>query len=730
MLRTALAVAAILAIAQPVAAAESRSRPFTLVSADGAPVAEARVAIVGRPGSVRTDAKGTFRLDPSVTPPLDLAVFDARGTLLGVVRLDRARWESGEPLVLAPGPEAEVTVRAGLAPGTPAPPAAAATLVTRSDREAEAPARLTDWIATVPGVGTIDEGQTAVPVVRGLARGRTLLLLDDARITAERRAGPSATFLDPFALESVEVVRGPGSVIYGSDALGGVVHARTARPEPGTLGGRWEATAGSGRPVVGGGIALNLPVGDGAILLTGRARRFDDYDAPTGRVVPSGAEDAGASLRAKVPLSIGALDLGFLVDRARDVGKPAAATTPVATTYPREDSARLHLGLDLDPVLGLDGIEVRAFAGRYRLVTRRDRPASSTALRTIQDADVDADDASVRAIATSGIGAGVLRFGVDASGRFGLTAEGTTRALDPSGATVSTLSETSIESARRLTTGAFAEAEHPIGPRVEVAGGVRLDEVRTRNRGGFFGDRSTSNGTVSGYVAATLREGAKRSATLQVARGFRDPSLSDRYFRGVTGRGFATGNPDLRPETSLQWDLSLRSTIPRGHAAVHAYRYRIEDLVERYRSGNDFLFRNRGAERLWGVEAEIECEPRERFVLRAGASYVRGRIEDDRAPAADVPPPSATLALGRRHERFSWEVRGTLVLEKDDPGPTEIRTPGYAVFDLAIRVPLPKGVEVRLRAENLLDRLHPGSADEEAAPAPGRSAIVTLAGTF
>ena len=74
------------------------------------------------------------------------------------------------------------------------------------------------------------DAHTAVPSIRGLARGRTLILIDNARVTTERRAGPSATYLNPFFLEAVEISRGPGSVAYGSDAFGGIIHARTRRP--------------------------------------------------------------------------------------------------------------------------------------------------------------------------------------------------------------------------------------------------------------------------------------------------------------------------------------------------------------------------------------------------------------------------------------------------------------------------------------------------------------------
>ena len=89
-------------------------------------------------------------------------------------------------------------------------------------------------LETVPGINQVSEGHASVPAVRGLARGRTLFLIDGGRVTAERRVGPSGTFLDPSVVEGIDVARGPGSVAYGSDAFGGVISVRTRRAEPGS----------------------------------------------------------------------------------------------------------------------------------------------------------------------------------------------------------------------------------------------------------------------------------------------------------------------------------------------------------------------------------------------------------------------------------------------------------------------------------------------------------------
>jgi outer membrane receptor protein involved in Fe transport len=89
--------------------------------------------------------------------------------------------------------------------------------------------RLTDAIESVPGAGRLSDLHAAVPSLRGLARGRTLLL-------------------------AVEVARGPGAVGYGSDALGGAIHARSRQPEPGgPLRLRPSAALGAGLPENGAG---------------------------------------------------------------------------------------------------------------------------------------------------------------------------------------------------------------------------------------------------------------------------------------------------------------------------------------------------------------------------------------------------------------------------------------------------------------------------------------------
>jgi iron complex outermembrane receptor protein len=467
--------------------------------------------------------------------------------------------------------------------------------------------------------------------------------------------------------------------------------------------------------------------------MQGRARRLDDYRAPDGVVPDSGARDSGALLRTSIAAGPGRLRFGWQADSARDIGKPSADHPAVRSFYPREDSGRLTLGWEMAPREAFTHAAVEAFFGSYRLVTDRERAATPTDPRTLSRADVEANDYGLRASARRAAGAGRIEFGLDRFGRIGLQAADATVTYDAGGAIAGLAVVESVEDARRDDTGLFVTADAPFGGRFTATGGLRLQEVRTRNRGGFAGDRDTRHDAVAGHAALTVSLGRGWSAVIQAARGFREPTLSDRYFRGTTGRGFVTGNPDLEPERSLQADLALRfSPAPRLRGAIYAYRYRIDDLVERYEAAPDeFTFRNRGRALLRGIELEIEGETRGGLSIAFGGQVARGEALDDGAPLADVPAAGGFVTLRRAvRERGHLTARLAGFLRDRRPGPTEIDTPGHTLLDLGGGWRFRSGLEIRLLVRNALDRSYPGSPDEAAAPAPGRTALLTFAGAF
>jgi outer membrane receptor protein involved in Fe transport len=729
LLRAVPLVALLLLSALPIEAARYR-----VVDEKGAPVPGARIAILGRAGSVAADPKGELRLDAEPAPPFEVGVFSPSGAWLGIVRVEsRTTGDDVRDLVLPAARSTEILVSAGAVAALLAPPANPVSLVSKRELEERQPNRLVEAIESLPGISKSDESTSAVPVIRGLARGRTLVMLDDGRVSAERRVGPSASFLNPFVLESVEVVRGPGTVAYGSDALGGVVHARTPLPDADAFGLKYRVSAGTGgSPEASAGVGLNVPVGPAAFTLNLYQRSQRDYESPVETQDNSAERDRGFLVRGVVPLGSARLFAGFELDEVRDMGKPQADLPTTRTFYPSEDSRRFSLGLDVPDVLGFSSVELRTFYGTYGIATNRQRrPNATTTLRdTISD--VDADDYSVRLLGRRSLGTAGLRVGVDVNGRTGLGALNITNNYDAAGNPTTTTVEVAVEDAARTDLGAFVEGDVPIaGERLMLTAGLRGDHVETRNTAGYYGDRSTSDGALSGFATLTFAFAPEWKVAAQFSRGFRDPTLSDRYFRGVSGRGFVVGNPDLTAETSNQYDLSVRGRTGPVSLGLSGYVYRIADLVERYKAGNDNLFRNRGEAEIAGVELEADVRVTPRLVVRVLGSLSQGRVLDDGTWATDILPPTAQLIVD--HEPFGglfWRARFIAMARDERPGAAEVVVPGYGRLDLAAGWRFSDLLTVTISARNVLDKAYADSADENNVLAPGRGAILSLSGSF
>jgi outer membrane receptor protein involved in Fe transport len=187
------------------------------------------------------------------------------------------------------------------------------------------------------------------------------------------------------------------------------------------------------------------------------------------------------------------------------------------------------------------------------------------------------------------------------------------------------------------------------------------------------------------------------------------------------------GNPQLEEETSTQLDLALRYGAARRRVAFYAYRYEIDDLVERYADGDNFRFRNRGEAVITGVEAESQIDLTE--VLRGdfGAAWADGEA-DGSDPLADISAPNGWLGLRWANGAAHLHGRVTVVLEKDDPGPAEKARPGYTLFDLGGGWRFSEALELRVMVRNLGDKFYIAAADELSAPSPGRTLQISLSG--
>jgi outer membrane receptor protein involved in Fe transport len=375
-----------------------------LVAAGGSPIVGADVLVIGEQIAGRTDADGRFvwPVAPRL-PALVLAVLPD-GRVSRPVRLQSL--DAASELVLTlDATVSEIVVVTGAAPGIDTAPAAPATLLTAADVDLRHPSTLTRAVDAVPGVSAIGEGRSAVPAIRGLARGRTSIVVDGTRTLTERRAGANAAFLDPAVVRTIEVARGPASVAYGSDAFGGIIAVRTRGPDAarGTLV-QFSGTAAGGVPEWRGDVEVSTGFGSGGILAGVRTRRFEEYDSPEARVPNSQGHDRGLRLRWDQTAGASAWSIGWQSDLARDVGHPRSDGDVVRATTPFDDVHRLTVAYRRPSLGPFTSIRVDAVAGRTRQRTDQDRLPTTTRPRQVERAALSSRDVQARVTADRFIG--------------------------------------------------------------------------------------------------------------------------------------------------------------------------------------------------------------------------------------------------------------------------------------------------------------------------------------
>jgi hypothetical protein len=219
-----------------------------VISPQGRPVAGASVFHRASGLKALTDEDGLFSLDLPAESEVTLEFLhpDYMAEMLDF------RGKEGEKLViviLMPyiSQREEVVVTAMRHPEPEADIPAASTVVSAETLQKKMAPNIAEALDNLPGLTDLGSGGfSLVPSIRGLARRRVLLMVDNARLSSDRRTGPSASFISPEDIGRVEVMRSPSSVFYGSDAIGGVVHILTREPGgDGRLRGRLNTRFGT-----------------------------------------------------------------------------------------------------------------------------------------------------------------------------------------------------------------------------------------------------------------------------------------------------------------------------------------------------------------------------------------------------------------------------------------------------------------------------------------------------
>ena len=671
-----------------------------VVSGGGTAVEHARVELTG--GTVVFSGPGGGFRFPAAMPPVEIVVSHPRFATRSVM----VEANGSVQVVLTAKQEyfEEIAVSANRGEENFSPVSVAADVLKPED-SASPPGRLAELVAELPGVAENGQGgMFQTWSIRGVSRLRVLTLVSGMRIVGERRAGVSASFIDPLLVGAVDVLRGPSSTYYGSGALGGVVQlfprlfdGPVVEAGFGSQGGESWLLAGWGDDGWSAGVAR---------------RQAANAESPDGERLYSGFRQLSAAASRRWRAGDKRFSLEAVAARGDDIAKANTDFPRRVTTYPREEHLLLRFA-----VRDEDGWSFDAWLHPNSLETEVLTPGEGRSLLANETLDLGFNYQRQRSLGE----VTQLRYGLDYFGRRGV--EALERAWRGAGGLETpVLFQRTLDGAAEDEAGLYGAIERNVGRAMLLAGG-RLSWQRQGNAGAA--DRDELAGTAFAGLVAPL--GAGFELAINAGTGLRFPSLSERFFTGVTGRGLVTGNPGLDPERSLNLDLGLRWYGERLYLAGYLFRNEIDDYIERIESAPDELtFRNLTSGTIEGIELQGGLQLDGRTALSFGGHVLDG--EDGAGePLADIPADRLHLALEHERTRWSLRVRWEQRAARRNPGSGEKPIPGASLLSAGLRFAIAEGLELRLTGRNLLDEAYFSAADEKASPAPGRSLGVEMA---
>ncbi|MDQ3516213.1 MAG: TonB-dependent receptor [Gemmatimonadota bacterium] len=685
-----------------------------------------RVAVVELTRSTVTAADGSYRI--AAVPPGTYSVNFIR---LGFAPVMKRVTISGQEVGLN---VAMVASRVELPPvqSTASTYATTAFMAPQPTTELEGTALRTSQGASV---GATLEGLAGVrslsmttgigkPVIRGLTSTRVVVLDNGHRLETQQWGSDHSPNVETATANRIEVLRGPASVLYGSDALGGVINI-VKPPLPDAIGqspfyrGRLAATflsnprspditVGAEAAVSGWGVRGSLATRASGDMITPVAVMRNTSNRATNIEATAGRRG-----------NWGSVELAAVTREERIEVYEDPVLFPSFSGFQRIAEERYSLKSSL--LGGFGRMEIMAGAERNRRREYDDEQARYVALGLLSTTLIG--HANYHHLPVGGmagtIGLSLLRSDFEKFGR-----------------------ETLIPSSSVRNLGAYLFEQRELG-RWKLSAGARYDfRGLTADRDTVLKiERQTRRwGAATGNVGALYRLTEPVSLVLNVGSGFRAPSNADLFANGYHEgtRAFERGDPDLGVEKSLNVDLAVRAAASTFTVELAGFVNTIRDYIYLKPAGTlDTLDHAQGNARLSGFELAGAFHPTDYLSFRGTADYVRGQNTTLNLPLTFIPPmrgtlratvqPAALRKLKSPYVAITAEAVGAQ--RRLDPG--DVGTSGYTLFHGGAGFSIGSGAKVRsldISVRNAFDKRYRNfmSQYKTIAHGQGRSVAVRL----
>ncbi|WP_308537643.1 TonB-dependent receptor [uncultured Kluyvera sp.] len=640
---------------------------------------------------------------------------------------------------------------------------------------------IADDLQDIPGVEITDNalaGRKQIRI-RGEASSRVLILIDGQEVTYQR-AGQNygaGLLIDESALERIEVVKGPYSVLYGSQAIGGVVNFITKKGGDKPLSGTVKAVYNSATAGWEESAAAWGSIGQFDYRINGSYSDQGDRDTPDGRLPNTNFRNNSQGIW--LGYNLDNQHFGLSLDRYKLATQtyfedPDGEYDAFSVKIPKLEREKIGLFYDIDvngdylKKIHLDAYEQtidRKFENEVATTQAIPFPIQSLSVRNQTNTNDKQYTQGITLQSNFSLPANnSLVVGTQYKrDRVSQTSNGFTSQKSLTGIVNSETQTYSYNESEQSTTSLFAQNDWRFADNWTWTLGARqywLSSKLTRGDGysvtkGVTTDTSLAEQSAHDnelVTATSLRYSGFDNIELRAAfaQGYVFPTLTQLFMQTAAGGGTTYGNPDLKAEHSNNYELGARYNGNLWMVDGAVYYSEAKDYIasiacsgQALCNGNTtssrggyYYYDNIDRAKTWGMELSAEYNG---WVVSpyVSGNLIRRQYEGQTLKTTNTGEPTINGRVGLKHTLMlnAANVTSDIYIRaassaKDDTGDKEVRTPGWATLNLAVNTEFGANdqYQVNLALNNLTDKRY--RTAHESIPAAGLNAAVGFAWKF
>jgi iron complex outermembrane receptor protein len=546
-------------------------------------------------------------------------------------------------------------------------------------------------LTKVPGVDMISKGQgISKPIIRGLSMNDVLVMNNGVRIENYQFSENHPLGIDDNDVERVEIIKGPASLLYGSDAIGGVINFIKEKPAPvGKILGDYRMQLHSNT------LGMNNSIGlKGASKKLFGGFRFGnkthaDYLQGGGDYVPNSRfNEMTFNANMGHTGKIGTFKLTYDYFK-QDLGMTVPAIKLLITKQGRKNEIWFQ---DLEHQLLSS--QNSLYLGKFKWNIN---VAYQNALRKLQTTlDVPFVEMNLNTITYES----KLYFPPNDKSEYIIGLQG----MLQNNKNLNNRASQFLPDANINNIGFLGLAQYTFFEKLKLQGGLRFDMYKTKTfelgiegTSGYHAPVNKEFSNLNGSIGATYSVNNKTTLRTNFAKGYRVPNLSELTSNGMHGNRYEIGNENLSPENSFETDLNMHY-----HGEFLSF-----DLAGFYNQINDYIFISPTTDTtsngisiyrfsqtnatLYGGEAGIHFHPKSLPWLHIEGTYssVIGKQENGNY-LPFIPAQKFRYEIRAEREKIGFlkkpsiKLSALTALKQSNPSPYETETNGYTLVNFSI----------------------------------------------